>query len=457
MNNSPVRLLGAPQVELAGHPLALNHLKALALLFYLAVTGQPHTRDHLATLLWSESPTSGARHSLRSSLYRLRQALRSGGAISILTIAGDQVQLQLDEDECDVTRFRRLLSTGSESALAQAVSLYRGPLSQGFTIADAPLFEEWMRFEKTRLSEACLNALDRLAARAEARQDWPIAADYVQRIVQFDPLAETAQRRLMRLYLHEDAIGLALRQYQQFEALLRQELGLAPSPETRALFHQLLRQRARAMYEAVSLTRQVAHKPQTMPFVGRESELTQLLAMSHDAVTGRGVTVLLQGEAGIGKSRLLDELADDLSVASPTWLVLLGNCSPFDDLLSYGPFLEALQSVAVDDLASLVAESSQSAPDARGRFFWQVLQTLRALATGAPLLLAIDDLHWANSPTLNLFSFLAMRLHDLPVILIGTVERATTIPSLQRLYGFHLLPRPQRPIARNGMLQVRPS
>lgn len=68
-----IRLLGAPQILVAGNPLALNHLKAQALLFYLAVTGQPHTRDHLATLLWGESSTREARHSLRSSLYRLRK------------------------------------------------------------------------------------------------------------------------------------------------------------------------------------------------------------------------------------------------------------------------------------------------------------------------------------------------------------------------------------------------
>jgi len=166
-----IRLLGAPEVQVAGTPLVLNHLKAWALLFYLAATGQSHTRDHLATLLWSESPGSDVRHSLRSSLYRLRQALRPGGAASALIIEGDQVRLQLGEGECDVTCFRQLASTGSESALAQATSLYRGPLLQGFTLADAPLFEEWARFEEARLSEAYLDALDRLAAWAEARQE----------------------------------------------------------------------------------------------------------------------------------------------------------------------------------------------------------------------------------------------------------------------------------------------
>lgn len=114
-------------------------------------------------------------------------------------------------------------------------------------------------------------------------------------------------------------------------------------------------------------------------------------------------------------------------------MVLQGACSPFDDLLSYGPFLEALQDVTAGDVNDLLRESYEAAPDARGRFFWRVLHTLRDLARTAPLLLALDDLQWANSATLNLFGFLAMRLRHLPVMLVGTVQRAEAIPALQRL------------------------
>src|SRR5574337_658530 len=88
-----LRLLGAPEVQCGGMPLALNHQKALALLFYLAATGQAHSRDHLTTLLWSESPTGDARHSLRSTLYRLRQALRPSGADRALVEDRNQLSL----------------------------------------------------------------------------------------------------------------------------------------------------------------------------------------------------------------------------------------------------------------------------------------------------------------------------------------------------------------------------
>ena len=154
-----IRLFGSPESRIAGVPLVLHNHKAKALLYYLAATGRSHTRDHLATLLWSESPESNARHSLRSSLYRIRQALHIKGADEVLAGDGDIVYLKLDDDACDVTYFRRLLAKANESALAEAVTLYQGPLLQGFSLTDAALFEEWVRCEEITLCRS--NALHR--------------------------------------------------------------------------------------------------------------------------------------------------------------------------------------------------------------------------------------------------------------------------------------------------------
>src|SRR5712691_3443725 len=108
-----IRLLGVPEVRIAGVPLILHHLKARALLYYLAATGSLHTRDHLATLLWSESPESNARHSLRSSLYHIRQALQTHGCAEALLVEGDLVSLKTDYVVCDVVNFRHLLASAS--------------------------------------------------------------------------------------------------------------------------------------------------------------------------------------------------------------------------------------------------------------------------------------------------------------------------------------------------------
>jgi DNA-binding SARP family transcriptional activator len=226
-------LLGAPDVQVAGSLLTLNHQKARALLYYLAATGQPHTRDHLATLLWSESSDRDARHSLRSDLYRLRQALRLGDAAAVLSIDGDLIALQPAEYDCDVLRFRRLATENTESSWREAVALYRGSLFEGFTLVDAPLFDDWVRLEEATLNRAYLQLLDRLATQAESRQAWLDAIGHVQRMVHLDPLSEEAQQRLIKLYLRQHAVGSALRQYQHFEAVLKQELVL-PAAETGA-------------------------------------------------------------------------------------------------------------------------------------------------------------------------------------------------------------------------------
>ncbi len=286
-----IRLLGTPDARVAGVPLVLNDQKSRALLYYLAATGRPHTRDHLATLLWSESPDSNARHSLRSSLYHIRQALHAKGAGKVPAGDSDQVYLRLDDDACDIAHFRRLLAEGSESALVEAISLYRGPLLQGFTLTDAPLFEEWVRFEETTLRQAYAGALQRLATWAEQRQAWNEAITYVQRIVQLDPLSEEAQRRLIDLYAHAGAIGEALRQYRQFETELAQELSLTPSSETQALLATILESRGSATSSIITKTRFSIRTPQALPFVGRDDVLKRLHTNSQDAMAGKGVTI----------------------------------------------------------------------------------------------------------------------------------------------------------------------
>jgi DNA-binding SARP family transcriptional activator/tetratricopeptide (TPR) repeat protein len=424
-----ISLLGAPEARLAGTPLALHSQKARALLFYLAATGHAHTREHLATLLWSEAASRNARHSLRSSLYHIRQALRAGAAERALVEDGELLRLETAGDLSDVISFRRLLANGTEPALAEAVALYRGPLLQGFSLADAPSFEEWVRFAEADLGQAYLGALDRLATNAEERQDWDTAIGYVQRLVQVDPLDETAQARLIRLFGRRGAVGLAFRQYHQLEVGLRHELGLAPSEETRRLFQEALRrQRAPASDPSTR-----AARPPALPFVGREDLLSHLLRLSRAAASGHGGAALLQGEGGIGKTRLLGELIERLAAEAQPWIVLQGACSPFDDLLAYGPFFEAFQSAALGDLTDLLLEPGEAAPEARGRFFYRVLHALRALAHRAPLLLAIEDLQWASGATLNLFGFIATRLRDQPIALVGTAQRPESIPALQRL------------------------
>ena len=428
-----VRLLGTPEVSMEGMSFALNQLKPRALLYYLAATGEPRTRDHLATLLWSESGQSEAYHSLRSSLYQLRKALQAVQADQVLISDGDLLGLDTSSYECDVIEFHRLMSLDNETSLSKAIALRRSLLLQGFSIPDAPMFDDWVQVENSRLNHVCFEALERLAGWAEERKAWTIAVGYAKQMVHIDLLSEPAQKRLMRLYLLQGDAGLALRQYRQFEKQLKQELGIAPSSETRALYEDALRQQGTVTRTISGPSRFSTRNSNVLPFVGRDDLIHELSSISDDVEAGRGATILIQGEGGIGKSRLINEFTSGLKTNSQPWLILQGACSPFDGLLSHGPFIEALQNGTADDLNDLLAESNVSVPDARGRFFWRVLQTIHSLSHSAPLLLFIDDLQWANSSTLNLFGFLSMRLHHLPVMLVGTVQHADAIPALQRL------------------------
>jgi DNA-binding SARP family transcriptional activator len=292
MANNPtqltIHLLGSPQAYIAGEPLALHNHKARALLYYLAATERSHTRDHLATLLWSESPDSNARHSLRSSLYHIRQVLHVRGAERALAAEGDLIYLKLNHYTCDVISFRQLLKEGQENALSEAVSLYRGPLLQGFILSDVPLFEEWLRYEACQLDQAYLATLQQLATWAEQRQAWNQAITYLRYIVQHDPLSEEAQQRLISLYIHSGDIGQALRQYHQFETELRQELGLTPSPATQAL----------------------------ISFVDRDTK--RLLSIGQETSKDAAIDVLLQAENNSGQSHLLDELISTLNANAQT-------------------------------------------------------------------------------------------------------------------------------------------
>ncbi len=434
-----IRLLGAPMLTLPESEFQwhLHDQKAWALLFYLAASGRSQSRDHLATLLWGESLESNARHSLRSCLYRLRNALPAAGA-DILIVNSHEVRLSLDENQCDVVRFRRLLAAKNEPELKEAVTLYQGPFLEGFAVPDAPVFDQWHRIEAARLSQEYLSALHILAGGAESRQAWADAVDYVQRMVQLDPLDEKNLRWLIELYARTGSTGRALRLYQQFKESLRRELGLVPSAETEEVLRDVLRP------SAVPHSHTSTGEPTSpelfgytfepvVPLVGREGALAELFSLSQVAETGNGVTVLLHGEAGMGKTRLLNEVAARHTGSGSQWIVLRGSCSPFDDLLSYGPFYEAFRTAAPGDLTDLLVVEHGNAPDSAGNVMWRVLETLRLLTRSGPLLLAIDDLQWANSATLRLFGFLATRIRALPVLLIGTIQHPEAIPAIRRL------------------------
>ena len=226
-----VRLLGTPRIERGGEPVEPDTRKAIALLAYLAVTGQAQGRDRLAVLLWPEADTERARGALRRTLSALRGVV---GAEHLRT-DGLKVALDLGGTDCDVVRFRSLLAEGR---LADAARAYSGELLSGFTLRDCVEFEEWQAREAEALRRELAGALERLA---HEEADPARAIAYAGRWLALDPMHEPAHRALIRLHGRAGDRAAAMRQYRECVRVLDRELGVAPLPETAALAHAIER------------------------------------------------------------------------------------------------------------------------------------------------------------------------------------------------------------------------
>jgi DNA-binding SARP family transcriptional activator/class 3 adenylate cyclase len=245
MSQLILRLLGMPHIELEGSPIGVDRRKAIALLVYLVLTHGAQGRDGLATLLWPGYDQVTARGNLRRALSLLHNALRQ----EWLEVDRESVAFKRDDDLwLDVAEFRQLLAecrshghpanTACDRCIAPltlAASLYRDDFLTGFTLPDAPDFDEWQRFETESLRHELSGALELLAACYAAQREFGAAIAHARRRVALDPLHEPAQRQLMQVYSWAGNRAGAQRQYQAIVDLLRREVGATPEPETVAL------------------------------------------------------------------------------------------------------------------------------------------------------------------------------------------------------------------------------
>jgi DNA-binding SARP family transcriptional activator len=240
-------LFGAPMLERNGRYQPLTRRKARALLTYLAVTQQAHSRETIAALLWPDHDQQQGRADLSRILSNLRHVLGAD------TILADRQQIALNEKAAlwvDVVHFRQQLEACRESAvremdddcrqkLVAAVDCYQADFLTGFTLPDCPAFDEWQFLQTEALRRDLSWALEKLIHIDEARNDLTQAIVYAQRWVGLDPLHEPAQRRLIALYGRNGQRAEAHRQYQTCERLLAEELGIEPEPETTQLYEQI--------------------------------------------------------------------------------------------------------------------------------------------------------------------------------------------------------------------------
>jgi serine/threonine protein kinase/DNA-binding SARP family transcriptional activator/pimeloyl-ACP methyl ester carboxylesterase len=248
MERLKLYVFGPPRIEHDGRPVELNLRKALALLAYLAVTGQPQSRDALATLLWPEGDQSEGRARLRRTLHRLTQDVGD----DILDAGPDTIQLRHDADVwLDSRAFRQHVLAGLPAQpadalapervahLVDAVTLHADDFLAGFSLPDSPAFDEWQFFTRESLRQLYGQVLEQVVSAYRSQSAWDTAIPYARRWVALDELHEPAHRTLMRLYAWAGQHSAALRQFQECVRVLDAELGATPEPETVALYEAI--------------------------------------------------------------------------------------------------------------------------------------------------------------------------------------------------------------------------
>jgi DNA-binding SARP family transcriptional activator/tetratricopeptide (TPR) repeat protein len=431
--------------------------KAEGLLSYLALPlGRSHPRDKLASLLWGDLPEAQARASLRQTLFRLRRAIgdRDGPC---LRLEADGVALDPITVAVDVVTFEQAVGTAVPEGFAEASALYQGDFLAGLAIGEPP-FEDWLLTERERLRELALEALARLLAHQRAAGCPEVAVQTALQLAALEPLQESIHRTLMRLYVELGRRGPALRQYQHCVAVLRRELGVEPEAETKDLYLQILRSRPAAsprppatVSASQTPIRSVLSVADTA-LIGRERESALLRALLEDVRHGGGAVVAIEGEAGIGKSRLLTELAADASRSGMQ--VLLGRCHESEQILPFGSWADALRAAGTlredgalreldpvwrAELARLFPELARPdlpvpSNDAR-RLFESVARLLDVAAAATPLVFLLEDVHWADDMSLRLLAFVGRRISARPVLIAVTAreEEVPDTPSFRRL------------------------
>ncbi len=434
-----VDLLGGFVVRSRGRSIRLPRRKAQALLAYLALNPDHRlSREAITALLWGDVPEEQARHSLRQTLLELRHALPREASAAIV-VEGNDISLDPRGVEVDVVAFERLAAEDNRKGLEAAAALYRGAFLEGLTLNE-PAFEDWVRAERHRLRETAIQTLRALLARQAADEDVPRAIETAMRLLAIDPLAEPAHRALMRLYDRTGRRVDALRQYERCVETLRRELGVSPELETRRLHDELIA-RERAAPAAEPRAPREAPRPSAhdFPLVGREEELDRIRAALLAVGRGRGQVLLLSGEAGIGKTRLLEELAGEAQEQG--FAGLIGRCYNLTRVIAFGPWIEALRTAALHDRREVLeslgtrrrAELSRLLPELGDpshlapqraedqiRLFDAIVDLAEVLAARQPVAIMLEDIHWADDMSVRLLFYLGRRLKAARVLLAAT-------------------------------------
>jgi DNA-binding SARP family transcriptional activator/predicted ATPase len=499
-----LHFLGPFQAALDGIPIEkFDSNKVRALLVYLAMErNRPHSREVLAGMFWPEQSQRSAMDNLRYVIADLRRTLEDpADEHHFLIVSRDRIQMNPASDIwLDVIEFERLsmenkgvekgLSLESAGRLQEAINLYQGGFLEGFTVARSAPFEEWMINRREQLHREMVNNLYLLADHYERWGEFQPALNAAWKQVELEPWQEEAHQQIMRLLAFDGKRSSALQQYETCKNILANELGVGPSEQTQRLYESIRDGRLFMPYHFSRPplpTEEISLKQTSSPFFAREDELQLLDQCLQESIHGESQVLFVMGEAGSGKTTLVNEFIRRSLRKFPDLLAASTNCNAFTGSSDpYLPFVEILSMLSGDldkvwimgsedreaaaRLWSAAPEAvqalSEGGPDLIGRLvdgeallararavpnvntvriekilqknasslsqtlpgfgsmrqsalFEQTLSVFKRIAHHHSLIIALDDLQWADADTINLLFFLCRRLGRGRLMILG--------------------------------------
>lgn len=418
--------------------------RALVLIAFLAVhAGSPQPRQRIAGLFWPDSADAQALTNLRRELHHLRQVL--GDEPSLVVTSRDLCWR--DTETCRVDL--RVFDTEREATLAAAaagddegvlvhgtaaIGSYRGDLLPG-------VYDDWLLDARSELERQCVDLCDLVSAARTRTGDLAGAVDAARRRVQLQPLEEVGYRTLMGLQADLGDRAGAISTYHHCASVLERELGVVPDDATRAAFQRLM-VRARPAKEPPAVIEPTVRRagPAATRLVGRSAELSLLQSTWRAAVAGTCGLALVRGGAGVGKTRLVTEVAE--LARQQRAVVASTQCFGTSGRLALAPVADWLRNPAIQTAAStldaawraevsrLVPEQrrggTEAGPDAmvdawqRHRFFEGLARAL--IAVHRPVLLVLDNVQWCDQETLAFITFCLRLASGTPLLVAGTLR-----------------------------------